>query len=135
MEDTSERCIICDGVEPCSHDFDKMHSDLDAIFKTMGSRNGDCCSGSKGLSESQSEGSIPSSPTILNEFQPHVTVDVENKAISILLEDVSYYADWITGEGADMALYRANDGHRVVGARFPLRKWNGKLPVDILTSH
>ncbi len=97
-------CIVCGGQEPCSHDFDKMDKQLKTMFGK------------------------------LKEFQPHVTVDVENKAINILLEDVSYYADWINSEGADFALYRANDGNRVVGARLPLRKWNGKLPVEILTS-
>ena len=68
----------------------------------------------------------------LKKFHPHAIVDSKNKCISIYLEDCSYYGEWIKGEGGDIAIYRANDDERVVGAHFPLRVWNGKFPVDII---
>ena len=68
----------------------------------------------------------------LKEFQPHVTIDVENKRLTIFLEDCSFYAEWIDGEDGDIAIYRAVDDGRVVGAFLPLRKWNGKLPIFVL---
>lgn len=101
----AEICIVCGGKEPCSHDFDKMKQELEKIFSTMGT---------------------------LNEFQPHVSIDVANQRLTIFLEDCSHYAEWIDGEGADIAIYRAMDDKRVVGAALPLRKWNGKLPVFVL---
>ena len=70
--------------------------------------------------------------TPTKKFQPGVIVDVANRAVDIFLEDVSFYAEWLKGEGADMAVYRAQDDDRVVGARLPLRVWNGKFPVEIL---
>lgn len=65
-------------------------------------------------------------------FQPHVLADVANQRLTIFLEDCSYYAQWIRGEDGDVAIYRANDDNRVVGAFLPLRKWNGQLPVEVL---
>lgn len=67
------------------------------------------------------------------EFHPGVIVDpIYGKAVEIYLEDVSYYAEWIKGEGGDIAIYRANDDDRVVGAYLPLRVWKGQFPVSIL---
>lgn len=63
-------------------------------------------------------------------FQQHAIIDPENKTIAIFLEDCSYHAEWIRGEGADIALYRANDDDRVVGAMLPLRQWTGRFAVD-----
>jgi len=68
----------------------------------------------------------------LKEFQPYVLIDSESKHIQIFLEDCPFYAEWIKGEGGDISLYRALDGDRVVGAMLPLRKWNGRLPVEII---
>lgn len=62
-------------------------------------------------------------------FHPCVNIDAENKAISIWLEAVPEYGDWIQHEGADMCLYRAIDDHRVVGARLPLRHFDGSFSV------
>lgn len=42
--------------------------------------------------------------------------------VSLLTEDVPYYAEWIKGQGADICLYRAMDDHRVIGANLPLCK-------------
>lgn len=69
---------------------------------------------------------------INRDFHPNVLVDTENKFVQIFLEDCSFYAEWIKGEGADIAIYRANDDNRVVGAMLPLRIWKGQLPVDII---
>lgn len=68
----------------------------------------------------------------LKNFQQHVVVDTKNAAVEVWLEDCSYHADWIAGEGADIAIFRANQDDRVIGVRLPLRNWNGKLPVDVL---
>ena len=38
-EEEPETCIVCGGKEPCSHDFDKMNSELEAIGKRMGTEN------------------------------------------------------------------------------------------------
>lgn len=67
-----------------------------------------------------------------NKFQPGITVNLDTASVNILLEDVECYAEWIPGEGADVALYRALPAPgRVVGALLPLRKWNGKFPVNV----
>lgn len=69
----------------------------------------------------------------LREFHPCVMVDPENKCVEIVLEDVSYYAEWIKGEGADIAIYHAiSPDNRVVGAFLPLRVWKGKFPITFL---
>lgn len=65
----------------------------------------------------------------LRMFNPHIEVDPINKRVHIFLEDCSYHAEWIKGESGDVALYRANDDNRVVGAFLPLRKWGGNFPV------
>jgi hypothetical protein len=64
-------------------------------------------------------------------FQQYVFVDVENEAVEMVLEDTEYYAEWIEGEGADIALFKAYDDNRVIGVRLPLRKWSGNLSVEI----
>lgn len=69
----------------------------------------------------------------IRDFNPFVIVDPENKYVEIVLEDVSYHAEWIKGEGADIAIYHAlSPDNRVVGAFLPLRVWKGKFPVEIL---
>lgn len=108
---------------------------------------GDWCNGSTTLSERAGEGSNPSSPTnLMNDihellikefgplkgFQPHAVANTHGNCLQIFLEDCSYYAEWIKGEGGDIALYRAMDNNRVVGANLPLTKWNGKFPIDIV---
>lgn len=107
--------------------------------------------GSTTDSDSVSEGSNPSSPANFmitplmtlkefleehkidgpREFHPSVHVDVENKRVEIYLEDVSFYSEWIKGEGADIGIYKAMDNNRVVGAALPLNIWKGKFPVCI----
>lgn len=61
-------------------------------------------------------------------FQQHVWVRPDVGLVEIYLEDVSYHAEWIKGEGADIAILRANDKtNRVVGVVLPLRKYDGKF--------
>jgi hypothetical protein len=36
MGDEPERCSVCGGAEPCSHDFDKTNRQLEQIDRTMG---------------------------------------------------------------------------------------------------
>lgn len=50
---------------------------------------------------------------------------IHGHCVSIMTEDVPYYAEWITGEGGDISLYRAEDDKRLIGALLPLRNWNG----------
>lgn len=40
-EEAPEKCIVCGGDEPCSHDFDKEGAKLDEIFAKMGSEQPD----------------------------------------------------------------------------------------------
>jgi hypothetical protein len=67
----------------------------------------------------------------LSEFNPGVLVDVDNRRVEVILENVQYYGEWLKGEGGDMAIYRAMDDNRVIGGVFELRVWNGKFPVAI----
>jgi hypothetical protein len=65
-------------------------------------------------------------------FQPSITVCPKEKRICVILEDVSYYSEWIKDEDGDIGIYRAMDDKRVVGAFLPLRIWTGDLPVSII---
>lgn len=103
------------------------------------------------LSESVRVGSNPTSPANFmfdkitkflkehklegnSEFHPGAMVDVDNRRVEILLEDVAYYAEWIKGEGADISIYRAMDDNRVIGGVFELREWKGQFPISIYSS-
>jgi len=66
------------------------------------------------------------------QFNPGVVIDVKNKRVTIILENVPYYGEWLHSEDGDIAIYRAMDNHRVVGAFLPLRVWNGNFPVSII---
>ena len=65
----------------------------------------------------------------LKEFQPHIILNSDDKTLTIHMEDCSYYADWIKGEGADIAIYRANDDNRIVGAILPLKDGIEKMEI------
>jgi hypothetical protein len=50
-----------------------------------------------------------------------ITVCKKAHAIDIMLDNtVSYYSEWIPGEGGDIVLYRDEKTKKVVGARLPL---------------
>ncbi len=68
----------------------------------------------------------------MKEFQPHIMIDIENQLVHIFLEECESYSEWIKGEEAHVALKRAMDDNRVVGALLPLKNWNGKFPVIII---
>lgn len=68
----------------------------------------------------------------LRPFQQHILVKPEFGTVDIALEDVPCYHEWIKGEGADISVWRAMDGNRVVGATLPLRAWNSSLPVEVI---
>lgn len=50
---------------------------------------------------------------------------IHGRCVSIMTEDVAFYAEWIKGEGGDISLYRALDDNRLIGALLPLRNWSG----------
>lgn len=49
-------------------------------------------------------------------------VDEESRSVELILDNKSgsYYAEWITGEGADICLYRDQTTDHVIGCRLPL---------------
>lgn len=51
--------------------------------------------------------------------KPHMWVNKIGGTVEICLENVHYYAEWIKGEGADIAIWRAIDDNRIVGATLP----------------
>jgi hypothetical protein len=53
-------------------------------------------------------------------FQPSVMVRQTYGIIDIMLEDVEFYCDWISGGDAMSAIRRAVDDHRIVGAILPV---------------
>jgi len=53
-------------------------------------------------------------------MKPALYVNEAGRCVQVVLEDVPYRAEWIPGEGADVALYRALDDDRIVGANLPL---------------
>lgn len=59
------------------------------------------------------------------EFTPFkktlILIDDDNRALEIILEDCSMYAEWIKGEGGDICIYRAVQDDRLVGARLPMK--------------
>lgn len=55
----------------------------------------------------------------LNKFTPDINIREDINRCEIILEDVSYYGEWIKGEAGDIALYRAIDDDRIVGAFLP----------------
>ena len=65
-------------------------------------------------------------------FTPTVMVDNEHQAIEMFLENVSYYGDWIEGEGADICLYRSVDGDHLIGCRLPLTKFIGSFNISMI---
>jgi hypothetical protein len=62
-------------------------------------------------------------------FKPSVELLPKEKRICLMLEDVSFFSEWISGEDSDIGIYRAIDDGRVVGGLFPLRFFNGDFPV------
>ncbi len=50
----------------------------------------------------------------------YVSDDVDR--VTIILEDVPHYGEWIKGEDGDVALYRAMDDNRIVGAFLPFNR-------------
>lgn len=61
-----------------------------------------------------------------------ILANEHGQCVEIMTEDVPYYAEWIKGEGADIALYRAIDNHRLIGALLPLRNWDGTIITGTL---
>ncbi len=53
-------------------------------------------------------------------MKPALYVNEVGRCIQVILEDVPYHGQWIPGEGADIALYRALDDDRIVGANLLL---------------
>lgn len=55
---------------------------------------------------------------------PSMFVNEAVGRVTIILENVPHYGEWIKGEAGDITLYRATDDHRIVGAFLPF-----KVPV------
>jgi hypothetical protein len=64
---------------------------------------------------------------IAAEVPPSTTVciDEEGKAVELFTDNkVSYYGEWIKGEGADICIYRERQTEKVIGVRLLLRYEN-----------
>jgi hypothetical protein len=66
-------------------------------------------------------------------FKPGVILMPEQNRISLYLENVPFYSEWIEGEAADVSIYRAEDDGRFVGGFFPMSNFADDFLVTKLT--
>lgn len=70
----------------------------------------------------EAQSSLAAPPGSAEKRFPYLWVNEVGGTVEIALENVHCHHEWIRGEGADIAIWRAMDDERIVGATLPYRQ-------------